>query len=66
MEEYLTDIHVVTGPAGTLQIEVSRQPDDYVYWQPDEVEKVVFIHAVMTGFAPFSVAASENVAGGCG
>src|SRR5690606_6088429 len=40
VEEYLTDIHVVTGPAGTLQIEVSRQPDDYVYWQPDEVEKV--------------------------
>lgn len=65
VEEYLTDIYVVSGPNGAIQLEVSRQPDDMVYWLPDEVEKVTYIHGVMTGFAPFSVAASENIAGSC-
>lgn len=65
VEEYLTDIYVVTGAAGTLQIEVARQPSDMVYWEAGEVDKVEFIHAVVTGFGPFTVAASENIAGIC-
>lgn len=63
--EYLTDIYVVTGTAGSLQIEVARQPTDTPYWDGTEVDTVRFIHAVVTGFAPFSVAASENIAGIC-
>jgi|GEM_PF-3742734 len=65
VEEYLTDIYVVTGPAGSLQIEVARQPDDMAYWPATEVDRVSYIHAAMSGFAPFSVAASENIAGAC-
>ena len=65
VEEYLTDIYVVTGAVGSLQLEVSKQPDDMVYWQPDEVEKVTYVHAVRTGIGAFTVAASENIAGSC-
>jgi hypothetical protein len=63
--EYLTDIYVVTGTAGTLQIEVARQPTDMPYWDGSEVDTVRFIHAAVSGFAPFTVAASENIAGIC-
>ncbi|HWH97556.1 MAG TPA: hypothetical protein VNS80_04245 [Pseudolysinimonas sp.] len=63
--EYLTDIYVITGVAGSLQIEVAHQPSDMTYWEPGEVDTVRFIHAVVTGFAPFTVAASENIAGIC-
>lgn len=65
VEEYLTDIYVVTGALGTLQIEVARQPDDMTYWEASQVDRVTYIHAVLTGYVPFSVAASENIAGAC-
>ncbi len=63
--DYLTDIYVVTGTAGSLQIEVAHQPSDMAYWDGSEVDTVRYIHGVMTGFAPFTVAASENIAGIC-
>lgn len=63
--EYLTDIYVITGSAGSLQIEVARQPTDMAYWDGSEVETVRYIHAVQTGHPPFTVAASENIAGSC-
>jgi hypothetical protein len=63
--EYLTDIYVVTGTAGSLQIEVAHQPTDMAYWDGTEVDTVRFIHAVRTGHPAFSVAASENIAGIC-
>jgi hypothetical protein len=59
----LTDIYVVTGTHGTLQIEVST---DDPYWDGfRDSNVVVYIHATEAGIAPFSVAASENIAGGC-
>lgn len=58
-----TDIYVVTGTHGTLQIEVST---DDPYWEGfRDANVVVYIHATEAGIAPFSVAASENIAGGC-
>jgi hypothetical protein len=60
----LTDIYVVTGEHGTLQIEVARD-EGPGYWPAAELDQVVFIHAVVTGIEPFTVAASENIAGGC-
>ncbi len=63
--EYLTDIYVITGTAGSLQVEVARQPTDMAYWDGSEVDTVRFIHAVRTGHPPFTVAASENIAGLC-
>jgi hypothetical protein len=63
--EHLTDIYVITGTAGSLQIEVARQPTDMAYWDGSEVETVKYIHAVQTGHPPFTVAASENIVGGC-
>lgn len=59
----LTDIYVVTGSHGTLQIEVSTTDP---YWEGfRDADVVVYIHATELGIAPFSVAASENIAGGC-
>ncbi|MEO5921210.1 MAG: hypothetical protein ABIQ01_08715 [Pseudolysinimonas sp.] len=60
----LTDIYVVTGTHGTLQIEVART-DSTGYWPAGDIGHVVFIHAVETGYGTFSVVASENIAGGC-
>jgi hypothetical protein len=59
----LTDIYVVTGEHGTLQIEVSTTDPYWEGFRPADV--VVYIHATETGILPFSVAASENIAGGC-
>ena len=59
----LTDIYVVTGTRGTLQIEVSTDDPYWEGFRPNNV--VVYIHATQNGIAPFSVAASENIAGGC-
>lgn len=62
--EWATDIYVVEGDRGTLQIEVARQPSD-PYWTAAEVDTVRYIHAVQAGWPPFTVAASENIAGIC-
>ncbi len=59
----LTDIYVVTGAAGTLQIEVSSADPYWVGFRP--ADTVVYIHAVQTGHPPFTVVASENIVGGC-
>jgi hypothetical protein len=59
----LTDIYVVTGTHGTLQMEVSTTDPYWAGFRPADV--VVYIHATETGVDPFSVAASENIAGIC-
>lgn len=69
VESYLTDIYVVTGPTGILQIEVASRstPDEDVYWESVDIPdgRVLYIHAVTTALGVFSVAASGNVVGGC-
>jgi hypothetical protein len=60
----LTDIYVVTGEHGTLQIEVARD-EGSGYWPAGDIDQVMYIHAVVSGIEPFTVAASENIAGGC-
>lgn len=63
VSEGLTDIYVVTGSHGTLQIEVTTADPYWAGFRPADV--VVYIHAVRTGIEPFTVAASENIAGSC-
>ena len=58
-----TDIYVVTGTHGTLQIEVTTTDPYWEGFRPANV--VVYVHATETGIAPFTVAASENIAGSC-
>ena len=65
VENDLTDIYVVTGSLGTLQIEVARSRGAAGYWPSAQVDHVVYLHATIAGIDPFSVAASENIAGGC-
>jgi hypothetical protein len=59
----LTDIYVVTGARGSLQLEVTTDDPYWAGFRPADV--VVYVHAVQTGVGPFSVAASENIAGIC-
>lgn len=65
--EYLTDIHVVEGALGTLQIEVAKNPPDMEgdYWE-GRAGTVVYIHAVTIDLGVFTVAASGNLVGVCG
>jgi hypothetical protein len=59
----LTDIYVIPGTVGTLQIEVA---DDASYWtgfRPNDT--VVYVHASLPMWGTFSVAASENILGVC-
>jgi hypothetical protein len=65
IENDLTDIYVIAGDHGRLQIEVARNPDDGVYWEPDQLELVTYIHASRLDIAPFTVVASENIVGIC-
>jgi hypothetical protein len=68
-ESYLTDIFVISGPSGLLQIEVVSQStaDKADYWASTGIPdgQVVYIHAVVPAFGVFSVAASGNGVGGC-
>lgn len=62
----LTDIHVISGANGLLQIEVARNdPMLGDYWG-DQVNTVVYIHAVAPELGVFTVAASGNLVGVCG
>jgi hypothetical protein len=67
VEEYLTDIHVITGPTGTLQIEVAKNAADMSgdYWE-GRAGTVVYIRAASPGIGVFTVAASGNLVGVCG
>jgi hypothetical protein len=59
----LTDIYVVTGSAGNLQIEVSADASYWAGFRPNDT--VVYIHASRPSWGTFSVAASENILGIC-
>jgi len=68
-ESYLTDIYVITGPTGLLQIEVvsTSTTDKASYWDASGIADglVLYIHAVTPTFGVFSVAASGNSVGAC-
>jgi hypothetical protein len=59
----LTDIYVVPGTTGQLLIEVASDPSYWAGFRPDET--VVYIHASISDWGVFSVAASENLLGVC-
>lgn len=59
----LTDIYVVPGAVGTLQIEVSADASYWAGFRPNDT--VVYIHASVPSWGTFSVAASENILGIC-
>ena len=59
----LTDIYVVPGSVGTLQIEVAADAGYWAGFRPNDT--VVYIHASMPSWGTFSVAASENIVGIC-
>lgn len=65
VREFLTDVYVVTGDHGTLQIEVARDTADLPGYWGTQVDRVVYLHATEITHPPFTVAASENIAGGC-
>ncbi len=66
VEEWATDVLVVPGLHGVLHIEIAHDPDGDMagYWG-DLLGKVVFIRTVDLEGGVFTVAASENIAGGC-
>lgn len=64
--EWATDLLVLPGVAGNIHIEIAHNTGDAVgYWQPDQVDRVLFIRGVVATLPSFSVAGSDNVAGGC-
>lgn len=64
----LTDVVLVADAHGTLMIEIARERGlfDSPYWTPDQVDRVIYLRGTSAGEAPYSVVASDNVAGGCG
>ena len=64
--EWATDLLVVPGTAGNIHIEIAHNTGDAVgYWQPDQVDRVLFVRGVVASFPSFTVAGSDNIAGGC-
>jgi hypothetical protein len=64
--EWATDVLVLPGVAGNIHIEIAHNTGDAAgYWQPDQVDRVLFIRGVVATLPTFSVAGSDNVAGGC-
>ena len=64
--EWATDLLVLPGSAGNIHIEIAHNTGEAVgYWQPDQVDRVLFIRGVVSTLPSFTVAGSDNVAGGC-
>lgn len=64
--EWATDVLVVRGTAGNIHIEIAHNSGDAVgYWLPDQVDRVIFLRGVVTSLPTFTVAGSDNIAGGC-
>lgn len=59
----LTDVYVIPGTVGTLQIEVSADASYWAGFRPND--SVVYVHASLPVWGTFSVAASENILGVC-
>ncbi|CAN5489489.1 hypothetical protein BH09ACT4_BH09ACT4_09500 [soil metagenome] len=57
----LADILLITGDHGSLQVEIATNDP---YWDASQANHVRYIHASVV-LEPFSVVASENLAGGC-
>lgn len=62
----LTDLVVVEGEHGILQLEIARENGlfDTPYWNPGEADTVRYINASF-GNQTFNVVASDNIAGAC-
>ncbi|WP_294179280.1 hypothetical protein [uncultured Schumannella sp.] len=62
----LTDLVVVEGEFGKLQLEIARENGlfDTPYWKPGEADTVRYINASV-GSGSFNVVASDNIAGVC-
>lgn len=63
----LTDVVTVSDAHGTLMIEIARERGlfDSAYWDAADADHVVYLRGTRSGTDPYSVAASENIAGGC-
>ena len=66
VDETITDVLVVPGEHGVLHIEIAKEMSGDLagYWG-GQVDTVVFIRAVDLEGGVFTVAASDNIAGGC-
>jgi hypothetical protein len=66
VDETITDVLVVPGEHGVLHIEIAKEgsADLAGYWGA-QLDTVVYIRAVDLAGGVFTVAASDNVAGGC-
>ncbi len=55
------------GISGNIHIEIAHNTGDAVgYWQPDQVDRVLFVRGVELDVpGVFTVAGSDNIAGGC-
>ena len=64
--EWATDVLVLPGVAGNIHIEIAHHTGDAAgYWEPDPGDRVLFIRGVVASSPVFSVAGSDNIAGGC-
>jgi hypothetical protein len=64
-EQWATDVIVVPGTHGVMHIEVARDPEDLADYWGDLVDTVVYLRTVDLAGGVFTVAASDNIAGGC-
>jgi hypothetical protein len=66
VDQTITDVLVVPGAHGVLHIEIAKAMSGELadYWGA-QVDTVVFVRAVDLADGVFTVAASENIAGGC-
>lgn len=60
----LTDVYVIAGDVGLLQIEVAKS-ESTGYWEAERIDVVQYIHTSTSDLGVFSVAASGNVLGVC-
>jgi len=64
-DQEITQVIVVPGDHGVLHVEIASGSGDWGSYWGDLADTVVYLRAVTLDFGVFTVAASENIAGGC-
>jgi hypothetical protein len=63
---HTSDVYIVNGRVGQLLIEVATDDRFPGYWEPADIDRVMFVRSILLTDAPSPISGSDNVVGGCG
>jgi hypothetical protein len=62
---HTSDVYIINGRVGQLLIEVATDDRLPGYWEPGDVDHVMFVRSTLLTDSPSPISGSDNVIGGC-